>query len=64
VLAKEPKLVPIIGARTPSQLDVLDVVARPLTPEQLAELETVVPKGAFKGNRYPDAQMAHLDSEK
>jgi aryl-alcohol dehydrogenase-like predicted oxidoreductase len=32
VLAKEPKLVPIIGARKPSQLDVLDVVAGPLTP--------------------------------
>ena len=64
VLAKEPKLVPIIGARKPSQLDVLDAVERPLSAEQMAELESLVPKGAFKGSRYPEAQMAHLDSER
>jgi aryl-alcohol dehydrogenase-like predicted oxidoreductase len=63
-LAKEPKLVPIIGARKPSQLDVLDVVDNPLTPDELGELERLVPKNAFKGSRYAEAQMAHLDSEK
>jgi aryl-alcohol dehydrogenase-like predicted oxidoreductase len=64
VLAKEPKLVPIIGARKPSQLDVLDAVERPLAADEMAELERLVPKGAFKGSRYAEAQMAHLDSER
>jgi aryl-alcohol dehydrogenase-like predicted oxidoreductase len=63
-LAKEPKLVPISGARTPAQLDVLDVIERPLSAEEMAELERLVPKGAFKGSRYPEAQMASLDSER
>lgn len=64
VLAKEPKLVPIVGARKPSQLDVLDAVERPLTADELGELERLIPKGAFKGSRYAEVQMAHLDSER
>lgn len=63
-LAKEPKFVPIIGARKPSHLDVLDVLDKPLTRDELAELERVVPKDAFKGSRYSAPQMALLDSEK
>jgi aryl-alcohol dehydrogenase-like predicted oxidoreductase len=63
-LAKEPKLVPIIGARKPSQLDVLAAADRPLTADELGELERLVPRDAFKGSRYVEAQMAHLDSEK
>jgi aryl-alcohol dehydrogenase-like predicted oxidoreductase len=62
VMAKEPKLMPVIGARKPSQLDAFD--ARPLTPEQVTELERLLPKDAFSGPRYPEAVMAHLDSEK
>jgi hypothetical protein len=61
VLAKEPKLVPIIGARTPKHLDVLD--AKPLNGDQMGELERLIPKNAFAGTRYPEAMMAHLDSE-
>jgi aryl-alcohol dehydrogenase-like predicted oxidoreductase len=64
VLAKEPALVPIIGARKPSQLDVLDAVDRPLAATEIAELDRLIPKGAFKGSRYAEAQMAHLDSER
>jgi aryl-alcohol dehydrogenase-like predicted oxidoreductase len=63
-LAKEPAFVPTIGARTPSQLDVLDVADRPLTADQMGELERLVPKNAFKGSRYVEAMMAHLDSER
>lgn len=61
-LAKEPKLTPLIGARKPSQLDVLD--AKPLTGEQVTELEKLLPKDSFHGPRYPQPMMAHLDSEK
>ncbi|HEY3818498.1 MAG TPA: aldo/keto reductase [Polyangiaceae bacterium] len=64
VLAREPKLVPIVGARTPSQLDVLDAAERPLSADEVAELEREIPKGAFKGSRYVEAQMAMLDSER
>ena len=64
VLTKEPKLVPIIGARKPSQLDVLDTVDRPLTADEMEELEKLIPKGAFRGSRYAEAQMALLDSER
>lgn len=63
-LAKEPELVPIVGARKSSQLDVLDTVDRPLTADEINELELLVPKNAFKGSRYAEAQMAHLDSER
>jgi aryl-alcohol dehydrogenase-like predicted oxidoreductase len=64
VLAKQPNFVPLCGGRTPSQLDVLDVLERPLSVEQMTALERLVPKGAFKGTRYPEAHMAHLDSER
>ena len=30
----------------------------------LAQLERLLPKGAVKGSRYPEAQMAQLDSER
>jgi aryl-alcohol dehydrogenase-like predicted oxidoreductase len=63
VLAKEPKLTPVIGARTLAQLDDM-VAAKPLTPSQVAEVEAAVPRGAVAGTRYAAAQMAHLDSEK
>jgi aryl-alcohol dehydrogenase-like predicted oxidoreductase len=63
-LAKEPNFVPISGARTPAQLDVLDTLDRPLSAEEMAEIERLLPKGAFKGSRYPEAAMAQLDSER
>jgi aryl-alcohol dehydrogenase-like predicted oxidoreductase len=63
-LAKEPSLVPISGARTPAQLDVLSSADRPLSLEEMTEIETLLPKGAFKGSRYPEAPMAQLDSER
>lgn len=64
VLAKEPSFVPLSGARTPAQLDVLDTVDRPLSAEEIDALERLIPKGAFKGSRYPEAQMGTLDSER
>jgi hypothetical protein len=40
------------------------VTARPLTAEQLAEVEAIAPRGAVAGTRYPAAMMSTLDSEK
>jgi aryl-alcohol dehydrogenase-like predicted oxidoreductase len=64
VLAKQPDFVPLSGARTPAQLDVLDTVDRALSAEEMAELERLIPKGSIQGSRYPEAQMAQLDSER
>jgi aryl-alcohol dehydrogenase-like predicted oxidoreductase len=64
VLAKEPKLVPILGARKPSQLDAISVIDKPLTADEVGELERALPESAITGSRYAEAQMAHLDSEK
>ncbi|HET9933781.1 MAG TPA: aldo/keto reductase, partial [Polyangiaceae bacterium] len=63
-LAKEPAFVPVSGAHKPAQLDVLDALNLPLSADEMAELENLLPKGSFKGSRYPEAQMADLDSER
>jgi len=64
VLAKQPKLVPVIGARTRAQLeDVLEALAKPLSAEEVRTLESTVPLGAIRGDRYPTFHMSHLDSE-
>ena len=62
-LGKQPQFVPTLGMRTLQQLDEA-LAARPLTAEQLAEVEATVPRGAIAGTRYPAAHMASLDSEK
>ncbi len=63
VMARQPTFTPTLGMRTMQQLDEA-LAARPLTAEQLAEVEAVVPRGAIAGTRYPAAHMAALDSEK
>jgi aryl-alcohol dehydrogenase-like predicted oxidoreductase len=63
VLAKAPEFVPTLGMRTMQQLDEA-LAAKPLTPEQLAEVEAVAARGAVAGTRYPAAFMSALDSEK
>jgi aryl-alcohol dehydrogenase-like predicted oxidoreductase len=64
VLAKQPRLVPLVGARTPVQLrDLLAALERPLSGDEVRALEAVVPADAIHGSRYPAAQMARLDSE-
>jgi aryl-alcohol dehydrogenase-like predicted oxidoreductase len=65
VLAQGEDVVPLIGARSRERLDealgALDVT---LTPDELAAVESAVPSGAAAGDRYAEAQMAHLDSER
>jgi len=64
-LAKQPTLVPVIGARTPAQLDaIFAAVSRPLTAAEVSALEALVPRDAIAGDRYPAAHMSHLDSER
>jgi hypothetical protein len=49
--------------RTMQQLDEA-LSTKPLTTEQLAEVEAIAPRGAVAGTRYPVAHMSSLDSEK
>lgn len=63
VLGKQPQLVPTLGMRTIQQLDEA-LTAKPLTAEQLVEIEAIAPRGAIAGTRYPAAHMTSLDSER
>jgi aryl-alcohol dehydrogenase-like predicted oxidoreductase len=63
VLGKQPRLTPTLGIRTIAQLDEA-LATKPLTAEQLAEVEAIAPRGAVAGTRYPAAQMSLLDSER
>ena len=64
-LAKQPTLVPVVGAKTRAQLaDALGALDKPLSQADLTALEALVPERAFAGTRYGAEQMAHLDSER
>jgi aryl-alcohol dehydrogenase-like predicted oxidoreductase len=57
-------VVPLIGARRRDRLaESLGALEVRLSERQLAEIERVIPQGAAAGERYPQAQLAHLDSE-
>jgi pyridoxine 4-dehydrogenase len=64
VAAKGHDIVPLVGARTRQRLaESLGALDVELTDEQLAAIESAVPKGAAAGDRYDATQMAMLDSE-
>lgn len=65
VLAQGQDIIPLIGARRRDRLaEAIGSLAVVLTPEDLRAIERAIPKGAAAGDRYPSAQLAHLDSEK
>src|SRR3954452_4295650 len=65
VLAKDKNIVPVIGARTRTQLtESLGALGIDLSPEDLARIEATVPASAVAGTRYDEHQMRMLDSEK
>jgi len=65
VLAKDPAIVPVIGARTRKQLaESLAALEIELTPDEIAGMEAAVPASEVAGTRYAEAQMKMLDSEK
>jgi aryl-alcohol dehydrogenase-like predicted oxidoreductase len=58
-------IVPLIGARTRAHLhEALGALELSLSAQDLAAIEHAVPRDAAAGERYPAAQMAHLDSER
>ncbi|MFD3994325.1 aldo/keto reductase [Streptomyces sp. NPDC058583] len=57
-------IVPLVGARRRDRLaEALGALDVTLDAADLAAIEEAVPAGAAAGDRYPAAQMAHLDSE-
>jgi len=64
-LAKNPSIVPVIGARTRAQLgENLAALEITLTSGEIAAIEAAVPAEAVAGTRYDPHQMQVLDSEK
>jgi aryl-alcohol dehydrogenase-like predicted oxidoreductase len=65
VLAKRPNIVPLIGARTRTQLEEsLGALSITLGPDDLAGIEQAIPADAAAGTRYDAHQMRALDSER
>jgi aryl-alcohol dehydrogenase-like predicted oxidoreductase len=65
VLAKGPRIIPVIGARTRAQLsESLGALRVNLTERELARIEESVPAAAIAGTRYDERQMSMLDSER
>jgi aryl-alcohol dehydrogenase-like predicted oxidoreductase len=65
VLAQGSDIVPLVGARRRDRLiEALGALEVSLAPAHLAALARAIPVGAAAGARYPEAQLAHMDSEK
>jgi aryl-alcohol dehydrogenase-like predicted oxidoreductase len=65
VASRGPDIVPLIGARRRERLgEALGGLDLELGADDLARIEDAVPAGAAAGERYPAAQMEHLDSER
>ena len=63
VLSRGEDIVPLVGARRRDRLtEALGALDVTLEPSDLAAIEEAVPAGAAAGDRYPAAQMAHLES--
>src|SRR5207302_3682923 len=65
VLSRGEDIVPLIGARSPERLhEALGALALELGEDEVAAIELAVPPDAVAGERYPEQQMAALDSER
>lgn len=65
VAAQGNDIVPLVGARRGDRLtEALGALDVTLTDAHLAALGKAFPPGVAAGARYPEAQLAHMDSEK
>ena len=65
VAAQGADIVPLVGARRRDRLaEALGAQQVALTAADLAAIESALPKDAAAGDRYPAAQLVHMDSEK
>jgi aryl-alcohol dehydrogenase-like predicted oxidoreductase len=64
VAARGADIVPLVGARRRDRLEeALGAMDLRLDDAALAAIEAAIPPGAAAGARYPEAQLAHMDSE-
>jgi pyridoxine 4-dehydrogenase len=65
VLAQGTDIIPLVGARRRDRLqEALGALDVKLSPAHLDALNKAIPPEDVAGTRYPEAAMAHLDSEK
>jgi aryl-alcohol dehydrogenase-like predicted oxidoreductase len=65
VLHQGADIIPLVGARKRTQLaESLKALELRLEPQDLAQIEAAMPKGAVAGDRYPAHGMQSLDSER
>jgi aryl-alcohol dehydrogenase-like predicted oxidoreductase len=65
VMSKGEAIVPVIGARTRTQLsESLGALDVQLSPTEIARIEEAVPASEVAGTRYGEEQMRILDSER
>jgi aryl-alcohol dehydrogenase-like predicted oxidoreductase len=65
VAAQGHDIVPLVGARKRDRLvEALGAASLALSPEDVERIEAAIPKDSAAGARYPDALLAHMDSEK
>jgi aryl-alcohol dehydrogenase-like predicted oxidoreductase len=63
--AQGPDIIPVIGSRSRAQLnEALAAMDLTLSAQDLGALAQAVPADAVAGERYPAAQLQHMDSEK
>ncbi|MGY5807864.1 aldo/keto reductase [Rhizobium sp. LEGMi198b] len=63
--AQGADIIPLIGARRRDRLtEALGSLSVQLSEADFSAIERAVPKDAAAGGRYPEAQLAHMDSEK
>ncbi|MDQ6817544.1 MAG: aldo/keto reductase [Actinomycetota bacterium] len=65
VLSRGEDIVALVGSRTRERLhEALGALELELSADELGQIEQAVPPDAAVGGRYPDQQMAHLDSDR
>jgi aryl-alcohol dehydrogenase-like predicted oxidoreductase len=65
VLAKGTTIVPLIGARTRTQLaESLGALQVTFNPAEMSRIEDAIPASAVAATRYDEQQMRILDSER
>ena len=65
VLARGDEIVPLAGARSRERLrEGLGALELELGADEVATLDSAFPPGVAAGDRYPEQQMAVLDSER
>ncbi|MBP0443785.1 aldo/keto reductase [Roseomonas sp. SSH11] len=64
VASRGADIVPLIGARRRERLDeALGALSVQLDERSLEAIEAAIPRNSAAGARYPEAQLAHMDSE-